>query len=284
MQIYEFKKKHVFNKFPNRFKIFHTVDFGKKVLVRKLFYDYLNHKQEVMNKCFVPVFVSFLLSTASLLAHDICLNGVWEYGYARHYDNKGAVPGIHTETSRAGEDTLWYRKDIVLPRGDWEDAVLELKGARFRPEIYINNELCARAEGGMIRTFHQLTSSAIKPGAAVRLEIALASLKDVPKEDASRIPEVDQWRSHCASVLWDDVVLHLYRKAYIDRALTWYNHDSRDCKISFRICGSGEYNAHISISDKEEVVFATDCHATPGDNYVQMAWANGRPRHLSAIP
>lgn len=118
------------------------------------------------------------------------------------------------------EGRLWYRREVTLPDGTWNAAVLELKGARFRPEVYIDGQRVSSQEGGMIRSLHDLHHESLKPGNRITLEISLASLADVPPADASFIPKVDQWRSNCSSSLWDDVVLHLYADALTDRVLT----------------------------------------------------------------
>lgn len=203
-------------------------------------------------------------------AKEICLNGIWEYGAGRIYSAKGQVPGIHYPTNAPATDTIWYRRLVSLPEGDWTDAILELKGARFRPEVYVDGKLVSSQEGGMIRSFHTLYSPSIKPGEDICIEIALCSLKDVPEEDASWIPKVDQWRSSCASCLWDDVVLHLYNRGHVDRVLTWYDRTSRKARLQYRITGEGNFTSQIRISDNRSDIITITGQAKVGENTLEL--------------
>ena len=196
----------------------------------------------------LAVLLPFMIS-----AQDICLNGEWECGLGRNYDRKTAVPGIAIDPTQKADEALWYRKNIKLPEGDWTNAVLELKGARFRPSVYVNGKKCSSSEGGMTKTVHKLTGG-VYPGNDICLEIELKSLNDVPKEDASFIPEVDQWRSNCSSCLWDDVVLHLYRSARVDRVTIDYDSAGKKALLKYRIDGGGAAEAEITISDGENVL------------------------------
>lgn len=194
-----------------------------------------------------------VLLSASLFAQDICLNGEWECGLGRKYDHKANVPGIALDPTQKADESLWYRKSIKLSEGDWTNAVLELKGARFRPSVYVNGVKCSSAEGGMTKTMHSLYGG-VYPGNEICLEIELKSLNDVPKEDASFIPEVDQWRSNCSSCLWDDVILHLYNRACVDRVTIDYNSTTKKALLKYRILGGGAANAEITISDGNKVL------------------------------
>ena len=105
---------------------------------------------------------------------DLNLNGKWEYGLKREYHGFTQVPGITLNPEEITDGTLWYKRSVELPSGDWNKAVLELKGARFRPTVYVNGEKVSYTEGGMTRTFHKV--SGMNPGDIVTLEIALKSL------------------------------------------------------------------------------------------------------------
>ena len=113
-------------------------------------------------------------------AGTISLNGRWELGHARNYTRTVIVPGIHTDPALMEPETLWYRREIELPSGSWKYATLELKGARFSPEVYINGVSVSRQNGGMAPTFHLLNHKDVKPGRKITIEIALKSLKDLP--------------------------------------------------------------------------------------------------------
>ena len=167
-------------------------------------------------------FMYLLLSAHMLIAsawNTLSLNGEWEYGVDKVYTQTTIVPGFPLSTKEMHDGRLWYRKVVELPQGDWNVAELELKGARFRPEVYVNGQKVSYKEGGMAKTTHLLKG--VAPGQRVTLEVSLASLKDVPLEDASRIPEVDRWRSNVSSCLWDDVTLFLYRDARVNRVLVY---------------------------------------------------------------
>ena len=168
----------------------------------------------------------FLLAQAKglyALEHNssetIYLNGSWEMGYDRNYSETVIVPGIHNVPSKMAPSTLWYRKEILLPDGDWKYATLELKGARFSPEVFINGKSVSKQNGGMAPTFHLLKHKDVRPGNKIIIEIALKSLKDIPSTDASYTPVPDQWRSNISSSLWNDVVLKLHGDIRIDRII-----------------------------------------------------------------
>jgi beta-galactosidase len=139
---------------------------------------------------------------------DISLNGTWQTGLERHYSATNPVPGLAQDSAKVSPGTLWYRRTVKLPSGDWQQATLTLNGARFHPSVYINGELVGSSEGGMAPIVFPLPRSAVAPGRTITLEIALLSLKQMSPEDASTVPTADLWRSNVSSGLWDDVSLH----------------------------------------------------------------------------
>ena len=177
---------------------------------------------------------------------SVLLNGEWQTGLSRNYTDVAMVPSINMDPEKAADASVWFKREVVLPEGDWNGAVLELKGARFRPKVYVDGRQVGSAEGGMIRTL--IPISGLVPGSVVSLEVELASLKDVPKEDSSFIPGVDQWRSNCSSCLWDDVVLHFYKDAWTDRLLTFYDKAKSEATLRYRVNGAGTASARITIS------------------------------------
>ncbi|MFP4053185.1 MAG: glycoside hydrolase [Phycisphaerae bacterium] len=151
---------------------------------------------------------------------EICLNGPWQCGIGREYDRTVTVPGLATDPAEVTPGELWYRREVVLPEGEWTRASLVLKGARFAPRVWVNGQqVCARP-GGMAPTTYLLDHPDVRPAATVTLEIALTNLDDLPAADASRIPAADRWRSNISSCLWDDVLLVTHRDAWIRRVLT----------------------------------------------------------------
>lgn len=136
---------------------------------------------------------------------NLLLNGTWEYGDSGGSLGTCAVPGVPLDPART--QAVWLRRKVILPSQPLSRLLLLLKGARFRPQVYVNGDLVFQAEGGMCVTRCLFAHPACVPGAEITLEIRLCSLDDVPLEDASRIPEADHWRSNLSSCLWDDVVL-----------------------------------------------------------------------------
>lgn len=213
------------------------------------------------------------LAACAAVSHaSLDLNGEWAYGLDRKYGGTTMVPGVPMDATRPIDGRLWYKRTVKLPEGDWNVAALELKGARFRPQVYVNGELVSEQEGGMIRSLHRLSHSALKPGASVTLEISLASLADVPPADASFIPKVDQWRSNCSSSLWDDVALHLYRNAAADRVLTFCDPEAHRATLRYRVNGSGAASARITVADRTsgKALLTRTGNAREGENEVDI--------------
>ena len=216
----------------------------------------------------LSLFLCATAASAQTRHADLGLNGPWEYGIDRNYTGTTLVPGIPMDATHPAEGRLWYRREIELPAGNWNAAALELKGARFRPEVYIDGKLVSSQEGGMIRSLHDLRHEALKPGNRITLEISLASLADVPPTDASFIPKVDQWRSNCSSSLWDDVVLHLYTNARTDRVLTDCDPETGHVKLRYRICGTGAASARITVTNGSGELLTRTGTALPGENEI----------------
>lgn len=197
-------------------------------------------------KTILNIFTLLLLSLAlspeamaGRQAITICLNGIWDMGTDRHYTKKVIVPGIHTDGDKINLHKLWYRKEVQLPEGNWEYATLELKGARFAPEVLVNGASVSKQNGGMAPTFHLLKQRDVKPGRKIILEIALTSLNDLPETDASYIPRADQWRSNVSSCLWNDVVLKLHGSRRIDRIIPFIDYNSQKAVIKFDVTTFG---------------------------------------------
>lgn len=150
---------------------------------------------------------------------ELCLNENWEVGTNRSYDRVVQVPGLAGDPKKVNEATLWYKKEINLPEGEWSHATLILNGARFCPAVYINGEKVSESPGGMTVTTHPLDSKDVIPGNRIVLEIALKSLKDVDPQDASKIPSASLWRSNISSCLWDSVMLRLHGSSCITRLI-----------------------------------------------------------------
>src|SRR4030042_6937108 len=176
-----------------------------------------------------------LWANANNSACTISLNGEWEMGCGRDYTERVIVPGVHSDPTRMEPSTLWYRREVILPEGNWKYATLELKGARFSPEVYINGVSVSKQNGGMAPTFHLLKHKDVKPGKSVIIEIALSQLNNIPQSDASYIPEADHWRSNISSYLWDDVVLKLHNEIKISRLIPIYDIEYKVIKLKYEL-------------------------------------------------
>ena len=170
-----------------------------------------------MRKIFFLALYTLCLSAAA--QQTVLLNGQWLMGESRIYTHEVTVPGIHTDPTKMNSDTLWYKRTVTLPKGNWKYATLELKGARFAPVVYVDGMQVSRSEGGMAPTFHLLQGKNVRPGKSVTLEVALTSLRDLPKADASYIAVSDHWRSNISSSLWDDVLLHVHGDVRIEKVV-----------------------------------------------------------------
>lgn len=219
-------------------------------------------------------FMYLLLSAHMLIAsawNTLSLNGEWEYGIDKVYTQTTIVPGFPLSTKEMHDGRLWYRKVVELPQGDWNVAELELKGARFRPEVYVNGQKVSYKEGGMAKTTHLLKG--VAPGQRVTLEVSLASLKDVPLEDASRIPEVDRWRSNVSSCLWDDVTLFLYRDVRVNRVLVYPDMQKENVSLKYRVLGEGAERAVVVLSDCGKELSRFEGPAESGENNITFSYA-----------
>jgi beta-galactosidase len=171
---------------------------------------------------------------AQQYAADISLNGTWQTGLDRHYTADTPVPGLAQDASRPSPGTLWYRRTVQLPAGDWQQATLTLHGARFHPEVFVDGQSLGSAEGGMAPTVFLLNSPAVAPGRTITLEIALRSQKDMDQADASTVPGADLWRNDVSSSLWDDVTLHLSGTQRITQIIPFTDFAHRTLAIHFK--------------------------------------------------
>ena len=223
---------------------------------------------------------SNLWANAAQSSFIISLNGSWEMGHERNYTQNVIVPGIHTDATKMNAEKLWYRKEVILPEGNWKYATLELKGARFSPEVYVNGMSVSKVNGGMASTFHLLKNKDIKPGKKVILEIALLSLKDLPETDASYIPTADQWRSNISSSLWDDVILKLHGDYRIDRIIPFIDFNNQKADISFDVSnvgltGNKSMTSKIEILDNSgKVLLFNEGNVSPSTNKIIIPYGN----------
>ncbi len=156
-------------------------------------------------------------SSAQSVSNEFSLNGTWQTGIDRNYTATATVPGLAQDPAKVSPGTLWYKRTVQLPGGDWQTATLTLHGARFAPAVYVDGEKVSSSEGGMAPTVHLLHGANVAPGKTILLEVALLSLTDLSNKDASSVPGADRWRTNISSGLWDSVTLHLSGSAHIAR-------------------------------------------------------------------
>lgn len=180
------------------------------------------------------------------------LNGTWEAGIDRNYEIVAQVPGLATDPGHMTEGTLWYRRMVELPEGDWTSAILILNGARFCPTVYVNGEKVSSSPGGMTITKHPLNCRHVAPGELIMLEISLCSMKDMDVQDASYIPSADHWRSNISSCLWDSVSLEFHHGFYISRLIPFVDLEQDEVNLHWEVEGfSTQREASLSIQVTE---------------------------------
>lgn len=217
------------------------------------------------------------------------LDGPWEFGPGRAYSATVTVPGLAgQDPKRMADGMVWYRRRVDLPGGDWTHATLILSGARFRPAAHVDGVLADHAEGGMGRVELLLAPPLVAPGRSVALEIALASLADVPIEDASRIPGADSWRSNLASCLWDGVALRLHGPARLRRLFgVAVGRGAVEVRFAWeRLAhGPGEVTLEVEIVDGDGAVVARGAQpAAPADGALRVALPPGLRRWSPESP
>src|ERR1017187_10316620 len=184
---------------------------------------------------------------------ELLLNGTWETGLDRNYAQLITVPGLAQSAEKISPGTLWYRRTVELPKGDWTEATLCLKGARFAPAVYVDGDKVSSSEGGMAPTEHLLKSAHVAPGKKIELEIALQSLKDLNPQDASAVPVADRWRSDISSSLWDDVRLHFSSGGRISRVVPWTDFSNDLVSVHWEIA-----SAETAAADRTVQIFVSD--------------------------
>lgn len=195
----------------------------------------------------------------------ILLNGKWETGLDRNYTDESNVPGLIYSACEPIEGTLWYKREITLPEGNWTKASLILYGARYMPKVYINGKCVSSANGGLTVTRHLLDSEDIEPGNTVTMEIELASFTTTPDTDASKLPEADDWRSDLSSHIWNDVYLDLHNDVRIDSVITDYDEEKDALNIRYKISSFGNYAGKkitFTLYDKEEIISSAEADIT----------------------
>ena len=241
-------------------------------------------------KLLLFVFFAAISNLTTAFAQQVSLNGIWETGTDRLYTNNTKVPGITTDPAKINSGKQWFKKEVVLPGGNWKYAVLELKGARFIPEVYVNGEFVSKQNGGMGPTFHRLAHKDVLPGNTITIEIALNSLKDVPLSDASYIPVAEQWRSNISSCLWDDVILHVYKSLRIEEPVPFIDIDKNELTIKYNISAddvsqkiAGTAVAEISSTDgktllkKQQIVSEINNAVTFNYGNILKKWSPEHP-------
>ena len=195
-----------------------------------------------------PLESTHLLSDGAAV-RELSLDGDWQVGTDRHYDRVLHVPGLVSDPTKPTPGTLWYKRTVDLPAGDWTQATLTLKGARFSPEVYVNDQKVSAQEGGMAATIHRFT---LPPGKSFILEIALKSLKDLDPRDASAVPPADRWRNNVSSYLWDSVVLRLHGPGEIAGTIPFLDFKTDSVALRWELATPPPSNASVDFKVLDE--------------------------------
>ncbi len=163
------------------------------------------------------------------------LDGEWEVGIDRRYNAGGGVPGVPFDPTTEGAGSVWYRRMVQLPEGTWTHATLLLRGARWRPAVYVNGRELSRCEGGMAPTRHLLSGAEMHPGRLVRLEIELAALGSVTSADASWLPPDERWRSNVSAGIWDSVELRFHGPSRLTRVIPRFDVERVELRVDWWI-------------------------------------------------
>jgi beta-galactosidase len=196
----------------------------------------------------VPLESKHLLSDRAAV-RELSLDGDWQAGIDRHYDRVLRVPGLASDPGRPTPGTLWYKRTVELPAGDWTRATLTLKGARFAPAVYVNGQEVSAQEGGMAATVHRF---ALPSGKSFTLEIALKSLNDLDPRDASAVPVPDRWRNNVSSYLWDSVVLRLHGAGEIAGTVPFPNFKADSVALRWDLAGPAPATASVDFKVLDE--------------------------------
>ncbi|MFP4354310.1 MAG: glycoside hydrolase [Phycisphaerae bacterium] len=186
----------------------------------------------------------------------ICLDGTWQVSDGEN-QREAVVPGLAGDPKQVHAQPIRYRRRVELPGGDWTEATLTLKGARFAPKVFVDGRLVSSAPGGMAPTTHLLPAEVVGPGRTVELEIELAGLDDIPADDASKIPPADRWRSNISSCLWDSAVLRTHRGARLERVIPFGDplKAQADVRWQFQRLGfNGEMDVKVEVLDGAQVL------------------------------
>ncbi|MGA2497903.1 MAG: hypothetical protein ABSH20_09185 [Tepidisphaeraceae bacterium] len=169
------------------------------------------------------------------LVKTLSLDGEWEVGANRQYNAAGNVPGVPFDPAHEASGTAWYRRVVQLPEGQWTHATLLLRGARWRPVVYVNGRELHRCEGGMAPIRLLLAGDDLRPGQAVRMEIELAALGSVDAADASWLPPGERWRTNLAAGLWDSAELRCHGPSRIVRVVPRFNMERVELRVDWQI-------------------------------------------------
>ncbi len=203
------------------------------------------------------IIVLTLCWSVMLSGQNLNLNGEWETGIDRQYTSQTMVPGIPTtDTHNPAPGSVWFKKQIQLPEGDWTNVSLVLKSALYRPRVYINGDKVGESIGGMMPISFGLSHKQVKPGNEIVLEIELTSLKDVPEDDPAKPSPADLWRSCQASWIRDDISLIFYNNWQITRLIPFTSESRNSVNIEWGISPDGK-DASVPDQVKFDILDAT---------------------------
>ena len=195
------------------------------------------------------------------------LNGVWDYGISsspRVYDGKIVVP-YSPETELSGvlralkkDEFLTYRRYFTLPNGFNKGRVLLNVGACDQvTEVYLNNELVGKNEGGYLPFTFDITF-ALRDG---ENELVFIVTDNAESEVYGRGKQTYKpggiWY-RATSGIWQSVFLESVPQNYISKVRLTPNYDERSLTVSPTLIGEGEFT--VTVYDGEtEIATKTGC-------------------------
>ncbi len=197
----------------------------------------------------------------------LSLNGVWDYGISsspRVYDGKIVVP-YSPETELSGvlralkkDEILTYRRYFTLPNGFNRGRVLLNVGACDQvTEVYLNNELVGKNEGGYLPFTFDITF-ALRDG---ENELVFIVTDNAESEVYGRGKQTYKpggiWYK-ATSGIWQSVFLESVPQNYISKVRLTPNYDERSLTVTPTLIGEGDFT--VTVYDGEtEIATKTGC-------------------------
>lgn len=190
----------------------------------------------------------------------LSLNGVWDYGISKTpgvIDGKIVVP-YSPETELSGVmrqlkkgEYLTYKRVFTIPEGFNKGRILLNVGACDQvTEVYVNNSLVGKNEGGYLPFTFDITS-ALKDG---ENELTFIVIDDAETEVYGRGKQTYKpggiWYMATSGV-WQSVFLESVPDSYVKSVRITPNYDDRTLTVTPTLVGSGEFTVKVYDGETE---------------------------------